>query len=160
MFGGIGVFKFNPQAQLNGTWYDLQPLGTEGQGLGALGYDNYAADKYALIQICLPFGIGYRYKLNSHMDLAFEIGWRKTFTDYLDDVSTVYAQPDDIVKQSGPVAAKLADRSNEWNDPNISNGYLPDNQRGDPTDDDWYILTGLHFTYIYRAGGVKCPKFR
>ena len=44
IFGGIAVFRFNPQANYKGKWYDLQPLGTEGQGLK--GYSN----KYHLTQ--------------------------------------------------------------------------------------------------------------
>ena len=53
-FAGIGMFQFNPQAELNGEWYDLQPLGTEGQGLKP------GTSLYNLQSWVIPFGIGYR----------------------------------------------------------------------------------------------------
>ena len=77
---GIGGFIFNPQAQRPeskgaGPWVDLQPLQTEG-----ISYSKFA--------IAIPFGIGVRYRLSSHVDISFEIGWRETNTDYIDDISS------------------------------------------------------------------------
>lgn len=156
MFGGIGVFTFNPKAEIHGKWVELQPLGTEGQGI--VGSD-YQPNRYSLIQIVLPFGLGYRYKINRNIDIALEMGLRKTFTDYLDDVSTVYPVDQDLIGNNSFLAYELSDRSGDRG-PDIDSGYGPGNQRGDPTDDDWYIFTGIQVSYIYRAGGVKCPKFR
>ena len=31
LFGGLAYYRMRPMAQYRGTWYELQPLGTEGQ---------------------------------------------------------------------------------------------------------------------------------
>ncbi len=90
-FMGFSVFNFNPKAQhfdpnKDGEWISLQPYNTEGQGSAE--YPN--RKPYALTQISIPLGLGIKYAINSHINLGFEIGFRKTFTDYLDDVSNTY----------------------------------------------------------------------
>ncbi|MDX2282601.1 MAG: DUF6089 family protein [Bacteroidia bacterium] len=153
MFGGIGIFSFNPQAQLNGQWYDLQPMGTEGQFLPNPTGNNPAP--YKLTQICFPMGVGARFALSRHIDLEIETGFRKTFTDYLDDVSGLY--PDlDALRAQNPVAAILSDRIDRSQFPQgaaVVNGI-----RGDRTQSDWYIYTCARLTYI--IDWVRCPTFR
>ena len=83
VFAGLAYFHTNPQNLLNDTWYDLQPLGTEGQGTG-----NGAG--YSLNQICIPFGVGVKLALTAKFDLQVEWGLRRTYTDYIDDVSGTY----------------------------------------------------------------------
>ncbi|HQK97176.1 MAG TPA: DUF6089 family protein, partial [Bacteroidia bacterium] len=80
VFAGIGVFHFNPKGELNKEWYELQPLGTEGQGISP------ARSKYKRTQLCIPIGFGGRYFFNRRWGMGFEFGIRKTFTDYIDDV--------------------------------------------------------------------------
>jgi hypothetical protein len=77
-FAGIGLLYFNPKAtdQL-GNSVSLQPLKTEGVA-------------YSLVAPVIPFGLGIRFKVNPMFNLSIEAGFRKTFTDYLDDVSTTY----------------------------------------------------------------------
>lgn len=89
-FVGLNVFTNNPQAlgpsgianhpEWDGNWYDLQPLKTEGQGLKG------GPKSYSTVQIGMPIGFGVRYRLVNNWDLAFEFGYRLTFTNYLDDV--------------------------------------------------------------------------
>ena len=31
LFAGIGLTQYNPQGEFEGQWYDLRPMGTEGQ---------------------------------------------------------------------------------------------------------------------------------
>jgi hypothetical protein len=88
LFAGIGVFAHNPEAKTpldlagyNGQWVNLQPLHTEGQGL-----PGYTAQPYSLVQLVLPYGLGLRYKIGKRTDISFELGYRLTFTDYIDDV--------------------------------------------------------------------------
>jgi len=83
---GIGLFSFNPKAfTKNGTEVELQPLGTEGQGLS--GY----AEKYSRLQVVIPVNIGVRVTPKSRLySLSLDLSYNHTFTDYLDDVSTVY----------------------------------------------------------------------
>ncbi|GEO03015.1 hypothetical protein AAE02nite_06790 [Adhaeribacter aerolatus] len=175
-FVGVALFHHNPKAYHDGGqdlaegYYELQPLGTEGQQVGGNGY----ASPYKKIQIAIPAGIGFRYKLDRLWDLSFEIGWRKTFTDYLDDVSGQYASKADLLSmggEKGKAAAILSDRSGQSGFPGAMAdpsgtpySHLPGygvkgEQRGDVTDDDWYIITGLHLTYIMPVR-TRGPKFR
>lgn len=148
LFAGIGVFRFNPQAELNDKWVDLQPLGTEGQGIE--GYE----DRYVLTQFCIPFGVGYKFNIYKGLAGAIEWGIRKTFTDYLDDVSTAYVESDLLEFENGPLAQVMADRSLEPLAPDGTNtGY----QRGYADNNDWYIFTGIMLTYKIGKPQVKCP---
>jgi len=168
-FAGIAVLHHNPKAYYDGGapgmgtgWYELQPLGTEGQyAENGEGYP----DPYSRVQIAIPFGIGVKYRIDRRWDIGFEITWRKTFTDYLDDVSSSYADKGDLSLE----AAILSDRSAETgNYPVLEgpNGYphvrgygLKGDQRGDVSDKDWYITTGVTLSYILRPA-VRGPKFR
>jgi len=169
-FIGLAVFHHNPKAYYGGEampagWYALQPLGTEGQHVDGQGYPK----KYHKVQIAIPFGVGFRYKLDRQWDLGFEITWRKTFTDYLDDVSTLYADKLDLANSpGGQTAVILSDRSEESGYPTETDAYgyrhisgygTRAQQRGDTTDKDWYILTGFNINYILPARG-RAPKFR
>lgn len=104
-FGGIGFFRFNPQAQLNGVWYNLRPLGTEGQGLIS------GTNLYRSFSGVIPFGMGLRKLLNDKFTLGLEVSFRKSFTDYIDDVSGRYYNLDHLAEERGALAAALADRS-------------------------------------------------
>ena len=169
-FTGLAYFHMNPKAKYNGDWVALEPLELEGKS-------------FSLHQIALPVGLGFRYKLGKQWDLAFEMGWRFTLTDYMDGVSTSYV---DKATLSSQAAIDLSDRSGELlgndeiasyvanqggfiSDPYSSsgqriNGYggitagQPADQRGDKNR-DWYIVTGFHLTYIV-PGRIICPKFR
>lgn len=148
IFCGIGLFKFNPQAaytdSLYGvtTWYDLQPLATEGQGTSA--YPDRM--KYQLMEVCMPFGIGYRWRISPSVHLTVEYGWRKTWTDYLDDVSTTYVGADVLNGSDGggQMAAILADRSGE-----VVPGYVnaAGIKRGDDSLPDWYSFFNVSLSF-------------
>ncbi len=81
-FAGVGGFYFDPRAQFNNTWVQLQPLGTEGQGLPG------GAEEYKNIQLCIPMGVGLRRAFTKQWSGGLELQYTKTFTDYIDDVST------------------------------------------------------------------------
>ena len=110
-FGGISGFLFNPKAELNGTTYELQPLGTSGQGI-ANPTTGEIEDPYKLSGLGIPMGIGFKYYVNRNWNIGFEAGYRYTFTDYIDDVSGRYFDNDLIRATYGDVAANLADRHN------------------------------------------------
>jgi hypothetical protein len=105
VFVGIGGFYFNPKAEYKGKWYALQPLGTEGQGLAG------GPKKYHRVSFCIPYGIGAKYALDKDWSVGLEVGIRKTFTDYIDDVSGVYYDNNKIKEAHGAAAAYLADPS-------------------------------------------------
>ena len=82
VFTGISMFSFNPQAKHGDTWFELQPLGTEGQG--TIAYPD--KKKYSLTQLCIPFGTGIKYDLSKpngtprkvlDVSLAKKYGWTK-----------------------------------------------------------------------------------
>lgn len=104
---GLGYFWFNPQADLNGRTYELQPLGTEGQFISGGGYEK----PYQLSSASLTFGIGVFMRLNDQFALRLEASPQLTFTDYLDDTSTIY--PDSAAlaaTPNGAVAVQLSSR--------------------------------------------------
>ena len=155
IFGGVSVFAFNPQGRLDDEWFDLQPLGTEGQNLGDnCGYPD-CPDPYSLVNVAIPFGVGIRYRLTDKIDISAEVGLRKTFTDYLDDVSGQYADYEALYAQN-PTAALLSDRIDRAVYP--QGGRFWNGIRGDNTQQDWYVISMVTATYI--LDWVKCPKFR
>jgi hypothetical protein len=105
VIGGIGFFSFNPQAQYQGRWIDLQPLRLEGQG-----FDEYPDRKvYNLTGFNLQFGIGVRYDISNFLNARVEFLHRKLSTDYLDDASTKeYINPNLFSKYLSPQQAALA----------------------------------------------------
>lgn len=136
VFAGVGVFHFNPYTyDKDGYKIFLQPLGTEGQGLAA-----YPDRKmYSRIQFCIPFGAGWTWNINDKYSLGYELGGRLLFTDYLDDVSTTYANPQDLQAERGPKAVELANRYL------VSPGNIEGKQRGNSSVKDWYYITGIKF---------------
>ncbi len=123
-----------PKAKLNGEKHALQPLQTEGVS-------------YSRVALVLPYGLGGKMKLSPFINLALEIGWRKTFTDYIDDISTTFV---DNASFSDPIAKKLADRRPEIGLPLLQAG----NKRGEPSNKDSYMLLSLKIEYYlpYQLG--------
>lgn len=136
-FYEIAYFKMNPTGEMNGEDYSLQALGTEGQGTSL-------SDKnpYKLNQLSVPLGIGLKFNLRARLAVSFEYGIRKTFTDYLDDVSGRYVDPDLLAAYNGSLAADFSDRS--INDNGLSNvGF----NRGNSSNKDWYVFYGMMITF-------------
>lgn len=137
--GGVGGVYYNPKAEFEDEWIELRPLGTEGQNFK----DGYAP--YKEIDCVIPFGAGYKFRLARSTSLVLELTARKTFTDYLDDVSTVYADPFGIEVNSNDYRARaLADRS--------LNGREVGSERGNPEVNDTYILLGFKLEQILGGG--------
>ena len=108
VFAGIGIYHFKPYTQdTGGNKVYLKPLSTEGQGF-ANGVKNYK-----LTQFSIPFGIGAEYSLNEDMRVGLEFGYRKLFTDYLDDVSKNYVDEAALLAARGQTAVDLAWRGDE-----------------------------------------------
>lgn len=130
----IGIFHMNPQTNYNGDMIELQPLGTEGQGSSLTSKNNYS-----LTQICFPLGVGCKLSLGKKAALSLEIGLRKTFTDYIDDVgSGSYVDSEILATENGPLAAELSNRS--------LNGSRY-GKRGTAATKDWYVFSGAMITF-------------
>lgn len=155
VFAGVAAFYHSPKGLVkdNGTsagltpgdYIELQSLNTEGQTEG-----------YSKTQISIPFGGGVRYKINKDFDIGLEIGWRKTFTDYLDDVSGNFAADADL---RSPAAKYFGRDITLRTDGEFSQFNTPGDMRGKSNEDDWYIVTGITLNYILQPR-VKSPKFR
>lgn len=147
---GIGVFNYDPYAYYHGKKVFLRPLGTEGQG-SAL-YPQRKA--YGNMAICFPLGVGIKYSLNPRMNLGFEVVYRFTSTDYIDDVSKTYApdaQPHFLPDGTPTLWYALQDRSYETGTP-IG---IKDRQRGYQNQKDGYVLAELMFTFNITS--YRCP---
>ena len=147
---GVGVFSYDPYAFLDDRKVFLRPLGTEGQGTAA-----YPDRKpYNTMAICFPFGVGVKYALNDRMNLGFEVGYRFTMTDYLDDVSKTYVGSDKfppLPDGSPSVALLLQDRSYETGDVIGIEGR----QRGFSKQKDHYLLAEI--TLGFNLTSYRCP---
>lgn len=172
---GIGVFHFNPQGSITGangnkSWYYLQPLRTEGQGTT----EYPARNMYSLTQVNVPMGGGFKYFLSDKVNISFEVLLRKTFTDYIDDVSTEYIDPDLFDKYlSAPdalIARQIHDKTYGIVTPGVSR-YEPGTQRGNPRQNDSYFSLlmkfGIRLGQVYEssyernvAGKTKCRAVR
>jgi hypothetical protein len=150
VFAGLSTFYFNPKAQYQSQWVALKPLGTEGQGLPDGGKE------YSLIQIAIPLGIGFKYPVNKEFSIGLEYCMRKTFTDYMDDVSTNYYDPDAIRSVRGDVAAYL---SNPSTNEVIPGGTNPGEQRGNPNYDDAFLTAQLYISYKLTGTSKSRVKF-
>ncbi len=139
-FAGLAGFRHNPKTEYNGSWVALQPLQTEG-----VSYKN--------IGLSIPVGMGFYFTYRRQHRFGWDIGWRLTFTDYLDDVSTSYADPSTL---NDPLAIELADRSDELTPDLLPQGgdvyYQPGQKRGDPTHNDTYFFMNFSYSYVmYRS---------
>jgi hypothetical protein len=137
VFGGFGLTYFNPKAQYQGKWYALEPLHTEG-------------NSYSRVTAIIPFGFGIRIKSAKGFDYMLEAGYRKTFTDRLDDVSSHKFQP--IASFSDPVAAALSNRTVQGDK---YQGY-----RGNPHKLDGYFIFQLKVCYTPKLKLTSVPRYR
>jgi hypothetical protein len=160
-FGGLAVFHFNPFTyDSTGAKVFLKPLSTEGEGLP--GY----AKPYSLTQLAIPFGLGLRIALSENVRVGLEVGLRKTFTGYLDDVNSDYVPYSTLLAAKGFESVALAYRGNEL--PEQAGKPYPSTHealslRGD-SKDDWYYFTAIRISI--RIGGgtyttnryLRCPS--
>lgn len=141
-FAGIGLLYFNPKAKdASGNLVALQPLKTEGVD-------------YSLVTPAIPFGLGVRLKVTPQFNIAAEAGWRKLFTDYLDDVSGTYPGLNTFTGPDAAVAQYFSDRR-----PTTDANYgTSTGIRGNPNNNDAYMLLNVKIEYylpIDFSGGNK-----
>ena len=145
---GFNVVNFTPEAELDGEWIELQQLGTEGQ---------FSGDEYSSTVAGFLVGAGMKVDLSYRWSLNFELRLNAPFTDYLDDVSTVYGDIDEIENIRGPEAAALSDRSILIEGVNDGQIGRPGRQRGDSTKSDTYVNFGVGLVYYF--GELRCPEY-
>jgi hypothetical protein len=131
-FTGIGLLYFNPKADYKGKSYSLEPLHTEGVS-------------YSRVVPVIPVGLGIRIKTGPNTNIVFEGGYRKTFTDYIDDVSSKYIAPG-----TDPVANYFENPNNTLYNPAATtdlNNYKAGSKRGNPSNTDSYFLLNVKVEY-------------
>ncbi len=147
-FAGLSVFHFDPYAyDLSHREIFLKPLSTEGQGIA--GYPD--RKEYGLTQFAIPVGGGMKFAVNENLRIGLEIGFRKLFTDYIDDVSKNYIDPTDLLNARGQLALDMSYRGDEIVG-GSSNYPQKSVQRGNPKNKDSYYFIGFHVTYRLGAG--------
>lgn len=146
---GASVFNYDPFAYLNGKKYFLRPLGTEGQNDAS-----FHRKPYSTMAMALPIGVGFKYAINSRINIGAEVVYRFTSTDYLDDVSTTYAgqaafppNPDG----SPSPAFLLSDRSYETGTPIGVKGL----QRGNSQNKDAFVTALVYVSFNLQS--YHCP---
>jgi len=154
LWGGVGGFYFNPKGKnpATGEWTALQPLRTEGQGYYG------SRQPYQRFQLCIPFGLGFTFRVAPQWRIGIDLGLRKTFTDYIDDVSMTYVDPA-VFTQSGSSDASLAALMSSGKYQGATGGNAPGQQRGDPKDKDSYMFLTVNLAYKFGSGGRSMPKF-
>lgn len=159
-FAGLALFRFNPHASIIG---ELPRYGTEGQGIVA------GRKPYRIITISAPIGLGVRIRIAQNTHLGYEIGFRPTLTDYLDDVSKTYVDQNLLLQKRGQTAVDVAFRGNLVD----KNALYPaaGTPRGNPANKDMYYFStirlsigltnddGRLFGKTVRRGSTICPKW-
>ena len=146
-FAGLGIFHFDPYSyDSTGRKVFLKPLSTEGQGI----YPN--KKPYSLWQATIPFGGGVKFAITENLRIGIEIGLRKLFTDYLDDVSTSYPDYNDLLAARGQTAVDFSYRTDELPGGD-ANFPTKDTQRGGATQKDMYYFTGVNIMFRPSFGG-------
>lgn len=175
VFAGLAGFYHNPQGQIFGAvddagnilnssyksqWYDLRPFRTENQ-----------ESEYEKIGLAVPVGVGMYFTFNKQFRLGWELNWRTTFSDYIDDVSGQYGDIAEIYARGGEIGAGLAQQSNQniidlingdpemLDDPlhinnhqwQVDNDDQNQSKKGDPTHNDSYMTMAVTGSYVIRG---------
>ena len=146
LFAGLGITAYNPQGRYEDTWYDLRPLGTEGQQT-----DLNDQLFYGNTTLTVPFGFGYRQSLARDWSMTAEVGWRSYGSDYLDDTSGDYVDALALADERGELASYF---SNPGLVP-----YQSGLARGNAQSKDWSIFAGITIFYNLSPRDERCSGF-
>ena len=138
VFAGIGAFYSNPKTYYNGQWIALQPLATEGV-------------QYKHVVMNIPMGVGFYFTFNKKSRIGFEINYRKTFTDYIDDISGNYPQTAPTDYDPGIILRTKTDPALDKNNPAYQAHNFGGYKRGDSKHKDAYLTMGLSYSYVLRG---------
>jgi hypothetical protein len=166
---GIGLFHFNPQGEYihpdnSKSWVDLKPLRTEGQGMSS----HPDRKEYNLTQFTTPIGLGIKYYFSGSIYITIEYLYRKTFTDYIDDVSTRYIANQDFINHFGAgnsstaIAIQMANKAAFKNGGVAPPSYDVNSKRGSPLRKDAYSSVSIKIAIMpwgikKRIKSLQCP---
>lgn len=143
LFGGLGVFYSNPKTLYNGTWVALQPYANEGY-------------KYRKMVANIPMGVGFYFTFNKKHRIGYEINYRKTFTDYIDDISGQYpSSPPPTGFEQGLVLRtpelQTTDPQLVASDKGAFDSHYWGAKRGDSKHKDAYVAMSFTYSYVIRG---------
>ncbi len=139
VFGGVAGVYSNPKAEVDGEYIALRPLKTEGQ-----------EKAYSPVTFSMPAGLGFYFTYDRQYRFGWELGYRHTFTDYLDDVSTTYASDESIDTEIGQqLANRRPELENAEGIPSAAN-YEAGEKRGDASHNDAYLISEFYFSYVIK----------
>ena len=166
---GIGFFHFNPQGEYihpdnTKSWVDLKPLRTEGQGMSS----HPDRKEYHLTQFTAPIGLGIKYYISASIYTSLEYVYRKTFTDYIDDVSSRYIANQDFINHFGAgnsstsIAIQMANKAAFKNGGVAPPSYDVNSKRGSPLRKDAYSSVSIKIAIMpwgikKRIKSLQCP---
>ena len=134
---GAGVAYHNPKAEYYGDYIGLRPLKTEGVN-------------YSKVAAVIPITGGFVFTFDKQFSIGFDLNWRTTFTDYLDDVSTFYVDPAQL---GSSLAVDLANRTDELSSvsPAFAENFTPGSKRGDSNHNDSYLTSTVEISYAFHT---------
>ena len=154
IFGGISVFQYTAFATVGDQLVDLSDYATEGHvDPNAKWYDKMFG-KTSPIGVSIPFGMGVKFSLSRHMAATVEWRMQKTFTDYLDDVATVYPE--------GEHAVYTFEDGSTYDLTDPTGNYKPGQQRGNSSFNDWFGMARISLTWKFNlpdGRGCNLSKF-
>lgn len=140
LFGGIGGYYSNPKGFYQGSWTKLRTLQTEGKA-------------YKPIGVNIPIGVGFYFTLEKKHRIGYEINWRTTFTDYLDDISGNYPDAPPADQKTRDLSMRTSELGQQaYNDnPGVYSYSTWGGKRGDKSHNDSYITMSLSYSYVIRG---------
>lgn len=160
VFAGLALLVFQPKAEIPATDHNGNPFPDAGKMTGLRQYQTEGVS-YSPVTLAIPFGIGVKFKVSPFFNVGVSGGYRYTFTDYLDDISTVYPG---TAAFSDPLAQALSDRRPEIGLPVLEAGHI----RGNPNNKDGYFMLSIRAEYYLPSDffgtnnrrGPKRPRYK
>ena len=138
---GVGYMLFYPKAQLDGEWYSLRPLATEG-----------IENEYGVGSLIIPVGAGVSWTFGKKIRAGVDFTYRFTFTDYIDDVSTDYAYPTELPYVESIAFSNRSAEAYERGNQDLlqldQRYYAPGAIRGNPETNDGYFMVQFKVSYV------------
>jgi len=155
-YAGIGALLFNPKGVAPATDWNNNPLPEAGKKVN-LRKLKTEGKSYGTVTLAIPIGLGVKFMVSPFMNVSLDGGYRYTFTDYLDDISSTYPG---ISQFSDPLAAAMSDKRIGLGLP----AFAADHIRGNPSKKDGYFIFSIKLEYYlpptFLGGGPRAYKKR
>lgn len=137
---GVGATWYIPKGLSTNTYHDGSPNPSAGKMVTLRNLQTEQV-KYSPVTIVIPIGAGVKMMATPFLNLTVAGAYRFTFTDYLDDMSTVYPGIDSF---EDPLAAAMSDKQFE-----LDGGVRPAGAvRGNPDKNDGYFILSFRVDFF------------